>query len=101
MSREIAERSRQGEALRQREAQLRAVLDSAVDSIITIDGRGIIRSVNPATERMFGYTAQELVGPSDDKLLGSEHQLHWTFNGVAVLTTSVSIRPWGAPQQLG
>lgn len=40
----------------------RAVLNTAVDSIITIDSRGIISSVNPATEKMFGYPENELMG---------------------------------------
>jgi PAS domain S-box-containing protein len=50
------------EALRDREARLAAVLATAADAIITIDERGIISSVNPATERMFGYATDELVG---------------------------------------
>ncbi len=45
-----------------RTAQLEAILDSTVDAIITIDDRGIIESVNPATERMFGYTPSEVLG---------------------------------------
>lgn len=44
------------------EARLKAILDTAVDGIITIDGQGIIESANAATERMFGYTRDELVG---------------------------------------
>ena len=43
------------------EDALRAVLDTAADAIITIDQRGAIISVNPATERMFGYTPDELI----------------------------------------
>ena len=43
------------------EEALRAVLDTAADAIITIDQRGAITSVNPATERMFGYTRDELI----------------------------------------
>jgi PAS domain S-box-containing protein len=43
-------------------ARSRAVLNTAVDSIITIDHQCLIRSVNPATERMFGYATQELLG---------------------------------------
>ncbi|MEY4188054.1 MAG: Sensor protein FixL [Planctomycetota bacterium] len=38
----------------------RAVLNTAVDAIITIDESGVIVSSNPATTRMFGYTEQEL-----------------------------------------
>lgn len=43
-------------------AELQAVLDSAVDAIITITNRGRIRSVNPSTEAMFGYQADEMLG---------------------------------------
>src|SRR5262249_51874192 len=45
------------EALRDREARLHAILETAADAIITIDRHGIIQSVNRATEQMFGYTA--------------------------------------------
>jgi PAS domain S-box-containing protein len=43
-------------------AKLRGILESAVTAIITIDHLGLIESVNPATERLFGYAAEELVG---------------------------------------
>ena len=43
-------------------AKLRGILESAVAAIITIDSRGNIESVNPATERLFGYEAAELAG---------------------------------------
>jgi PAS domain S-box-containing protein len=49
-------------ALRESEARLRAIVLNAVDAIITIDHHGIIDSVNPATERMFGFRASEMVG---------------------------------------
>jgi PAS domain S-box-containing protein len=41
---------------------LAAMLQSAVDAIISIDAVGAIESVNPATEKLFGYDAAELVG---------------------------------------
>ncbi len=43
-------------------AKLRGILESAVIAIITIDERGLMETVNPATERLFGYCASELVG---------------------------------------
>ncbi len=43
-------------------AKLLAILESAVAAIVTINAAGIIESVNPATERLFGYPAGELEG---------------------------------------
>jgi PAS domain S-box-containing protein len=43
-------------------AKLRGILESAVTAIITIDDQGLIESINPATERLFGYGAAELIG---------------------------------------
>jgi PAS domain S-box-containing protein len=48
--------------IREQAARIQAVLDAAVDAIITIDERGIVESVNPATECLFGYSANEIIG---------------------------------------
>ena len=50
-------------------AKLRGILELAVIAIITIDDRGLIESVNPATERLFGYGAAELVGRNVNVLM--------------------------------
>lgn len=60
--RDITERKRAEVALREREERLRTILNTAADAIVTIDQRGIINSVNPATEQMFGFSQRELVG---------------------------------------
>ena len=52
-SREIAENSRQ---------KMEAVLDTVIDGIVTIDCQGIIQSFNPAAERLFGYSIDEVIG---------------------------------------
>ncbi len=45
-------------------AQLHAILDTAEDGIITVDGFGNIKSFNRAAERMFGFKAVEAIGES-------------------------------------
>src|ERR1700730_1746349 len=40
----------------------RAVLESALDCIITMDAEGRVREFNPAAERVFGFTRAEVVG---------------------------------------
>ena len=41
---------------------LEAIYREAVDAIITIDAKGIVTSINPATEKLFGYSQHELLG---------------------------------------
>ena len=55
--------------LEDREARLRAILDTAADSIITIDKDGIIQSFNLAAERMFRYAAEEVLGNNVSMLM--------------------------------
>jgi two-component system sensor kinase FixL len=44
------------------QARLKSIVETAVDGIVTIDERGVIETVNPAAEILFGHTATELVG---------------------------------------
>ena len=51
------------------EAHLRAVLDTVVDGVILIDGVGAILMFNPACERLFGYSAAEVIGQNVKMLM--------------------------------
>ncbi len=44
------------------EERLRAIVNSTIDAIITIDAKGITRSFNPAAEKLFGYSADDIIG---------------------------------------
>jgi PAS domain S-box-containing protein len=69
LRKEIAERSLVEERLRQEERELKssearkaAILDSALDSIVTIDHEGLITEFNRAAEHTFGYRREQVVG---------------------------------------
>jgi PAS domain S-box-containing protein len=49
-------------ALRQSEARKTAILDTALDCIITIDHEGKVVEFNPAAERTFGYRRADVLG---------------------------------------
>ncbi|NML27345.1 PAS domain S-box protein [Zoogloea dura] len=46
----------------QNEARTRTIVETAVDGIITIDSKGIIRAFNSAAETIFGWQAGEVIG---------------------------------------
>jgi PAS domain S-box-containing protein len=56
------ERWRAEDRLRESEARKSAILNAAFDCIITMDAEGLVVEVNRATERTFGYAAEEMVG---------------------------------------
>lgn len=59
---QFIERTRAEAALREGEARKGAVLETALDAVISMDSSGHILDFNPAAERMFGYTRAEVVG---------------------------------------
>jgi PAS domain S-box-containing protein len=69
LKKEVAERrlaeeklSREERELKRSEARNAAILESALDCIVTIDHEGRITEFNPAAERTFGYRRDKVVG---------------------------------------
>ncbi|MDC0936225.1 PAS domain S-box protein [Pirellulales bacterium] len=59
---------------RDREARLAAILNTAVEAIITIDEHGECESVNGAAQQMFGYSAEEVIGNDVSMLMPSPYR---------------------------
>ncbi len=59
---EITEREVTERKLKDREVREAAIVNTVIDSIITINAKGIIESFNPAAESMFGYDANDVIG---------------------------------------
>ena len=71
---DVTNRVRDADILRERGARLRAILDTAVEAIITIDERGVCESINAAGEAMFGYSADEVIGSNVSMLMPSPYR---------------------------
>jgi two-component system sensor kinase FixL len=55
-------------------AELHALLDAAVDAIVMIDEEERITTFNPAAERLFGYSAESVVGQRVEMLMPEPHR---------------------------
>ncbi|MGN6553699.1 MAG: sensor histidine kinase [Verrucomicrobiota bacterium] len=74
-------------ALFDSEERLRAILETAVEGIITIDERGLVESMNRAAENIFGYRADEVVGHNVNMLMPSPYrEAHDDYLGAYVQT---------------
>jgi PAS domain S-box-containing protein len=56
------------------QARLVAIVESSDDAILSSDANGVLLTANPATERLFGYSSDELVGRSATVFLPPERQ---------------------------
>jgi len=74
MAHQYRELKRTGEALRESEGRLRAILETAIEGIITIDESGVIRSFNAAATRIFGYSLEEVLNKNINMLMPSPYK---------------------------
>jgi len=56
------------------EARSQGIVNLMVDGLITINPKGIVQSFNPASEKIFGYRAEEVIGNNIDMLMPEPYQ---------------------------
>lgn len=66
---DISYRKSTENALKESIKHTQVIMDSVVDGVITIDGRGIISSFNPSAQRIFGFRADEAIGNNVQMLM--------------------------------
>jgi PAS domain S-box-containing protein len=69
IARDISERKRGEEEERRIRDQFRLAVEAAPAAMIMVDQRGTVVMVNALTERLLGYTREELLGQSIEKLV--------------------------------
>jgi len=62
--------------VQQANERVTAILSNAVDAIITIDEIGEIQTFNPAAEKLFGYSIDEVVGKNIKMLMPTKYSTH-------------------------
>jgi PAS domain S-box-containing protein len=71
---DVTERVQYETRLRSKEEHLRAIMDNASESIIVINEQGIITDFNPASENLFGYHTDEIIGHNVSILMPSPYR---------------------------
>jgi PAS domain S-box-containing protein len=67
--RDISQRKQAEEALQESESRLEGIINTAINAIVTTDERQRIILFNPSAEKVFGYSASQILGQSLDLLI--------------------------------
>lgn len=73
----FAERRQDATVIMASESRMRAIFNTVLDAIVTIDDRGMVETLNPAAAQVFGYSPEEVIGRNVKMLMpgsyGDEH----------------------------
>lgn len=78
----VVERQRTQKALRESEARVRQILDSALEAFVAIDFQGKITDWNPQAEATFGWKREEALGRPMAELIIPEHYREAHYRGI-------------------
>lgn len=75
----LTERIAMEEELKEKDTTIRAIMDSARDAIIMLDGQGKVIFWNPAAEQFFGYSREEVLGKDLHRLVVPDERLYQIY----------------------
>ncbi|MDD5265956.1 MAG: PAS domain S-box protein [Methylococcales bacterium] len=89
LTRKITELKESKRQLLERETRINAIFNASIEGIVTIDTSGIILSANAAVKAIFGYSEEELVGCSFNKLLSPSQSKKQGYDVVSYLQAKI------------
>jgi two-component system sensor kinase FixL len=96
---QIVERDEAVGKLTRSEEKFKALLESAPDAIVIVNGRGEISLVNAQMEKLFGYQREELVGRSVEIVIPERYRQRHVDHR-ATFSTNMRLRPMGSGMEL-
>jgi PAS domain S-box-containing protein len=83
------------------ETHIRSVIENILDGMITVDENGVIRSMNPAAEKMFGCRDNEMIGHNFTRLVPKRYESEHDAKPVVCNWTEIMRRTGGSTLALG
>jgi PAS domain S-box-containing protein len=93
VTRDISDRSKAGKAILETRRRMEGIVQSAMDAIITIDEKQRIVLFNPAAEKIFGYTADQVLGEQVTKLIPERYRANHADHVQQFFASGVLNRP--------
>ncbi len=97
--RDVREHEQAEVIMRKSEEKFRGLLESALDAMVVVDGRGQIEAVNMQVERLFRYERSELVGHPVERLLPERFREALMVHRERYIAAREA-RPWGVGLEL-